>query len=337
MIGQLTANTQAILLLTAPLLVPGGSPAPDLLSLGEYNRLARALREKGCQPSDLSQGVPGAVTLAEEIFGHDRLEPLLGRGFLLSQAVERWSARAIWVLSRADTEYPQILKSRLREDAPPVLYGCGDLRLAGTGGLAVVGSRHVDDSLIDETMKVGALATEANLPIISGGAKGVDKAAIRGALGAGGRAIAVMADSMERAATATENREPIVDARLLLLSPYDPGAGFNVGNAMQRNKVVYALADAGLVMVTDFEKGGTWAGAIEQLDRRRTVPLFVRDVSNSQKGNTALIHRGGTRWPNPQSPAELTHAIAQVRQAIAAEPLQASLALAFREEPPTAA
>jgi hypothetical protein len=46
---------------------------------------------------------------------------------------------------------------------------------------------------------------------------------------------------------------------------------------MQRNKLIYALADAALVVNSDFEKGGTWAGAIEQLERlhliqARTLP-----------------------------------------------------------------
>ena len=59
-----------------------------------------------------------------------RLQRLVGRGFLLSQAIERWQARAIWVVSRADAEYPRHLKARLREDAPAILYGCGDRIIA---------------------------------------------------------------------------------------------------------------------------------------------------------------------------------------------------------------
>ncbi|MBN0056194.1 DNA-processing protein DprA, partial [Pseudomonas aeruginosa] len=101
-----------------------------------------------------------------------RLQRLLGRGFLLSEVVERWKARAIWVVSRADALYPRRLKARLREDAPAVLYGCGDMGLLETGGLAVVGSRHVDDELIDYTMSVGRLAARANRALVSGGAKG---------------------------------------------------------------------------------------------------------------------------------------------------------------------
>ena len=49
-----------------------------------------------------------------------------------------------------------------------------------------------------------------------------------------------------------------LDGQLVLASPYDPSAGFNVGNAMQRNKFIYALADAALVVNSDLNRGGTW-------------------------------------------------------------------------------
>ena len=51
--SPLTSNTQAILLLTAPLIVGHSERSPNLLTLTEYNRLARILREKQKQPADL--------------------------------------------------------------------------------------------------------------------------------------------------------------------------------------------------------------------------------------------------------------------------------------------
>lgn len=259
MIEPLTSNTQAILLLTAPLVAGRGETSCDLLSLGEYNKLTRILREKQKQPADLiGPAAQDLIELCAQPFGRARLDALLGRGFLLSQAVERWNARAIWVISRADSRYPKRLKARLKEDAPPLLYGCGEIGLLEKGGLAVVGSRHVDDELIGFTENVGRLAAKAHRTIISGGAKGIDRAAMHGALLAEGDVAGVMADSLERAALARDNREPLMEGRLVLISPYDPAAGFNVGHAMQRNKVIYALADAGLVVTSDFEKGGTW-------------------------------------------------------------------------------
>jgi len=334
MTTPLTSNTQAILLLTAPLVAGRGDLSASLLSLGEYNKLARLLREKQKQPADLLGTDAGElIELCARQFGKDRLAALLGRGFLLSQAVERWSARAIWVISRADPAYPKQLKTRLKEDAPPLLYGCGDITLLEKGGLAVVGSRHIDEELVSYTEGVGKLVAAAHRTLISGGAKGIDKAAINGALQSGGEAVAVMSDSLERAVVARENLEPLMDHRLLLISPYDPAAGFNVGNAMQRNKVIYALADAGLVVTADFEKGGTWTGAIEQLERFHCVPVFVRNGPNAGRGNAALIHHGGRPWPNPENAADLARVLATTIESVAAEPKQETLSLAFREQP----
>jgi DNA processing protein len=334
MIESLTPNTQAILLLTAPLIAGRGETSRELLSLGEYNRLARLLREKKKEPADLLTPEAGAlIDAVAQPFGRARLDALLGRGFLLSQAVERWNARVIWVISRADTKYPRRLKAKLKEDAPPLLYGCGDIALLEKGGLAVVGSRHVDDELISYTENVGRLSAEAHLSIVSGGAKGIDRAAMHGALMAGGEVAGVMADSLEKAALARDNREPLMEGRLVLVSPYDPAAGFNVGHAMQRNKLIYALADAAFVVTSDFEKGGTWAGAIEQLDRLHFVPVFVRNGASASKGNSALLNRGGKPWPNPQSGNELGRALVAASESVAAEPKQDTLPLILREEP----
>lgn len=181
-----------------------------------------------------------------------------------------------------------------------MLYGCGDINLLELGGLAVVGSRHVDDVLIDYTMEIGRLAAQAHSTLVSGGAKGIDQAAMRGVLEAGGNAVGVLADSLEKTAMNREHRNLLIDGQLVLLSPYDPNVGFNVGNAMQRNKLIYALADAALVVSSDLDKGGTWAGATEQLDKLNLVPIYVRSTGAPSAGLDALRNKGALSWPNPR-------------------------------------
>ena len=301
MTPALSPNTQAILLLTAPLIAGRGTSNPDLLTPGEYKRLARHLREIQHQPADLLS--PDAADLlrgCQPVVDEVRLQRLLGRGFLLSQVIERWQARAIWVVSRADADYPRRLKVRLREDAPAVLYGCGDNALLESGGLAVVGSRRVDDPLIDYAMNIGKLAAQAGRTLVSGGAKGIDQAAMRGAMESGGTVSGVLADSLEKTAMNREHRNLLLNGQLVLISPYDPSAGFNVGNAMQRNKLIYALSDASLVVSSDLNKGGTWAGAIEQLDKLKFVPVYVRSTGDQSSGLDALRKKGAMPWPNPQ-------------------------------------
>jgi predicted Rossmann fold nucleotide-binding protein DprA/Smf involved in DNA uptake len=172
--------------------------------------------------------------------------------------------------------------------------------LLESGGLAVVGSRHVDEALIDYTMSVGRLAARVGRTLVSGGAKGIDQAAMRGALEAGGKVCGVLADSLEKTTMNREHRNLLLDGQLVLISPYDPSAGFNVGNAMQRNKLIYALADASLVVNADLNKGGTWAGAIEQLDKFKFVPVYIRSTGVLSAGLDVLRKKGAMPWPNPQ-------------------------------------
>lgn len=307
---SISSNTQAILLLTAPLIAGRREPSPELLTPGGYNSLARTLRDKQRQPADLLGPEAGVLVKAcKSVIDTARLERLLGRGFLLSQAIERWQARAIWVISRAEPNYPKRLKARLKEQAPPILYGCGEEAILDTGGLAIVGSRNVDDALADYTENIGRLAARARRTVVSGGARGIDQAAMRGALEAGGSVAGVMADGLEPAALARDHRELLMGGRLVLISPYDPAAGFNVGHAMQRNKLIYALADAALVVSSDYEKGGTWAGAIEQLEKLHLVPVYVRSNGEMGKGLEALRRKGAVPWPNPVTPEEFAKAL----------------------------
>lgn len=304
---ELSPNTQAILLLTAPLSVGQREQPERPLSIKEYNLLAARLRELRCQPADLlAERAEQLLQECQAVVDSVRMRQLLERGFLLSQAVEHWGARAIWVMSRADGTYPPRLKQRLKDLAPPVLYGCGDASILSTGGLAVVGSRHVDERLLEYTAAVGRLAARARKTVVSGGAKGVDDAAMQGALSEGGQVVGILADSLEKAALSRRNRERLLGRNLVLVTPYDPGAPFNVGHAMRRNALIYALSDAALVVNADLEKGGTWAGATEQLERFRFVPVFVRSSGELGEGLRALARKGARPWPEPPDAEALT-------------------------------
>ena len=313
----LSANTQAILLLTARLMVGKGqtNASAELLKPSEYQRLAAHLVSIGKQPADLLTPTADEVIEAcDAVVRSERLRSLLRRGFLLSQAVERWRTRAIWVVSRADAAYPRILKTKLKGRAPAVFYGCGEIELLGTGGLAVVGSRNVSDELVRYAKDIGSLAARASCTVISGGARGVDRAAMDGALGAGGRVVGVLAEDLDREAMRRSNRDPLRSGCLVLVSEYDPCASFSIGHAMERNKLLYAFADHALVVNAEFEKGGTWAGAVEQLDKLRLARVFVRSTGDANPVLDELLKRGAHPWPNPSVPGDLREALSSAAE-----------------------
>ena len=299
--GELSPNAQAILLLTAPLLAGRSRASVTPLPLGDYNNLVRHLRDTEMQPADLldSEGLRELDSSWSGLRTRRTLEDvrqLLERGFLLAQALERWSARAIWVVTRPDDGYPNRLRKKMRGKAPPVLYGCGDRDALDGGGLAVVGSRKVNEELIEYN------GTRWTVGRRSGGADCLRWGPWRRS---GGHAIGVLGNNLERAALNRGNREPLMDGSLVLVSSFDPAVRFRGWQAMERNKQIYALADAALVVNSDLGHGGTWAGATEQLGKLRYVPVHVRANGEPCRGLDELVERGAGTWSEPKTPADL--------------------------------
>lgn len=334
MIENLSLNTKAILLLTAPLISGGRGREAALLTPGDYRALAARLHSIQAEPADLLQPrVDSLMDQCSAAVNKARLTALLGRGFLLSQAVEYWRTRAIWVVSRADDSYPRRLKERLKRDAPILLYGCGEIEIAASrGALAIVGSRNVKESLVKYASGVAALSAKAGRVVVSGAARGIDRAAMNGALEAGGKAVGVLAGDLERMTMNREHRNLLLEKSLLLISPYDPRARFDVGHAMQRNKTIYALAEASLVVNATANKGGTWVGAIEQLQRYQAVPVYVRSTGERSEGIEALQREGARPWPNPKTPESLKKILDAAPSGESGDPVQRTLTMESQEE-----
>jgi predicted Rossmann fold nucleotide-binding protein DprA/Smf involved in DNA uptake len=83
---------------------------------------------------------------------------------------------------------------------------------------------------------------------------------------------------------------------MALTSPFHPDVTFRPANAMARNKIVYCLAEAALIVSSSAKTGGTWAGATEAL-RGRWLPVYVRDGKKSPPGNDDLIKEGAQPVP----------------------------------------
>jgi predicted Rossmann fold nucleotide-binding protein DprA/Smf involved in DNA uptake len=292
----LSADTEVVLLLCGRF---GGERQETFqpMSAREYGDFAKWLNGKGCRPADLLADVGMAqLSLVHEAkLERKRVEFLLGRGTALALAMERWSRGGLWVISRGDPEYPPRLKRKLKHLAPPLLYGAGEKALLDAGGLAIIGSRAATETALEFTRELAARCAHERMSVVSGGARGVDAAAMQGATEAGGNSIGVLASDLLKTSVNRQNRMGLQDGRLVLVSPFYPEAGFNAGNAMGRNKYIYALAERALVIDSALGSGGTWEGALEDL-QQGWVPLYVRSPGEGP-GNAALIGKGGIAFP----------------------------------------
>ncbi len=296
--STLTPDTQAVLLLCGELGQRGGNGLKPL-GLRQYNTLANWLKTEGLRPGDLltpdGQTRLGGLQTAE--VNSDRIAPLLERGAALALVVERWERSGLWVISRSDAAYPERLKRYLGQAAPPILYGVGSKSLLNRGGLAVVGSRDRSDEDGDFAKRVGEHCAQEGIAIISGAAKGIDRDAMVGALEAGGWALGVLAEGLAKTATSGQYRSGLVSDHLTLVSPFDPDSRWFAYTAMERNKLLYGLSDAALVVASAAESGGTWAGATEALHHGR-VKVFVKSTGVVAPGNPKLVRMGGIPFPD---------------------------------------
>jgi predicted Rossmann fold nucleotide-binding protein DprA/Smf involved in DNA uptake len=82
---------------------------------------------------------------------------------------------------------------------------------------------------------------------------------------------------------------------------------------MNRNKLIYATANYAVVMCSDVKSGGTWAGAVEQLERFHFCPVFVSRHQPLPPGNRELLRRGALALPPSAGAEELAKNLASAQ------------------------
>lgn len=192
-------------------------------------------------------------------------------------------------ISVLDPEYPAELKKNLGKLAPVLLYAKGNLDLLNIPGSAVVGSRKCSSMALRFTDSIAKQMAEQGKIIISGFAKGVDQQALNSALEHNGQSIIVLPQGI-MTYTTKKYYTHIVKGDVLVLSSYHPKTPWSVGLAMDRNRIIYGLANEIFVAESD-SKGGTWEGVLNGLRRGRQIKIRVPE-ENEKNANRLLIQKG---------------------------------------------
>jgi len=278
-------TTRAALLLTNRLVPLDAKP----LTAREFWTLADRV-DPGALVSVDAAGIAALVGVDSD--EAERYRSLLGASRALGFEQERMLDGGIGLISALDEQFPGRLRERLGAACPPFLLVAGPVAALDTPGLGIVGSRDADDDVLAVARDAARLAVEHGWPVVSGLARGVDQVAMTAALDAGGVVSGVPAEGILRASRNADVRRRVHAGELCIASPYAPDAPFRAGNAMGRNKIVYALSKVTFVVAADKGSGGTWAGAKEALDRRY-ARVAVWAGAGAEDGNRALIDRGG--------------------------------------------
>lgn len=173
------------------------------------------------------------------------------------------------ILTEALEQYPRALREI--HDPPGVLFVRGSLQARDAMAIAIVGTRHATQYGLKQAERLAGGLARAGLTVVSGLARGIDAAAHRGALQAGGRTLAVLGSGVlnvyppEHAKLAEE-----VVAHGALLSEARPRAEPLSGMFPQRNRIISGLA-LGALIVEAGDRSGALITARHAMEQGREV------------------------------------------------------------------
>ena len=264
----MTGAERGFLLLTSHL----GNPERPVLTTAQFRMLTDRVvhgetprEERELTVSDLIQFGYGRDMAA-------RIVRLLSEEDLLHHYLHRGHRLDCVPVTRVTEAYPLILRQRLGLDSPGTLWGKGNLSLLNTPAISLVGSRELCPENHRFAEAVGRYAAKQGLTLVSGNARGADRAAQEACLAAGGKVISIVADELWKHSA----REAV-----LYLSEEDYDSPFSAQRALSRNRCIHSLGRMVFVAQSDLQKGGTWDGTAKNLHFGWSPVACFRDGSEA--------------------------------------------------------
>ena len=262
-------------------MISGVGPRLRKALLEEFGSAAAVL---AAAPADLRQ-VPGiGAELTRRI--------ALARTEIDVQAeMDRCAAEGISILAESRPEYPRSLREI--HDPPGILFVRGEIRPTDALAVAIVGSRHATHYGLTMAERLAGSLARSGITVVSGLARGIDGAAHRGALAAGGRTLAVLGSGLaniyppEHAELAAEVAKS--GAVISEMPPDSPPVG---GAFPQRNRIISGLS-LGVLVVEASTNSGALITARHAMEQGREVYAVPGRIDNRlSRGCHRLIRDG---------------------------------------------
>jgi len=275
-------------------------------------RLADLAALGGVSPADVvamqPQKIAAVLDTRKEV-----AESILAAKEPAARLGDELDAQGVQLLWLNDSQYPERLRAVLGMDAPPVLFVKGNQDLLAQPAVSFCGSRKASRDGLEVTERAARILANEGVCVVSGYAHGVDMAAHRGVLAAGGTTILVLAEGILCFQVKKDIEDLLAEGNHLIVSQFPPRLPWIGRNAMKRNGTIIGLSDA-MILVESGRDGGTFAAGSEALKRHH--PLFVVDFAHpgpSAEANPHFLERGGIplrgdreRVPNLQKVLEVT-------------------------------
>lgn len=266
----MTGPEKGFALLTSHL----GNPQRPVLTTAQFRTLADRVRHAAVSGEDRELRLSDLVSLGYSRDMAERILRLLSEEDLLHHYISRGSRLGCVSVTRVTKEYPLILRHRLGLDSPGILWLRGDNSLLNTPAIALVGSRELHRENHAFAEAVGRHAAAQGLTLVSGNARGADRAAQESCLAAGGKVISIVADELWK--------HPVRE-NVLYVSEEDYDSPFTAQRALSRNRCIHALGRMVFVAQSDLKKGGTWDGTAKNLRFGWSPVACFRDGSAASK------------------------------------------------------
>ena len=267
--------------LVALSLVPGVGPGRIRALVSRFGSAAAALSASRTALADVPGIGPQTAAAIAGFAGHAAVEAQIVQSERLGAALV-----ATW-----DERFPRLLRQIY--DPPAFLWVLGDLCETDERAVAVVGTRRATDYGRRVAADLCGALAERGFTVVSGLAYGIDAAAHRAALEAGGRTLAVLGSGLDRIYPGRHTslgRE--IAAQGALVSEYPFGTKPDASNFPRRNRIVSGLS-LGTVVVEAHETGGALITARLALEQNREVFAVPGPVhSRASEGANRLIQRG---------------------------------------------
>ncbi len=205
--------------------------------------------------------------------------------------IARCRENGVEILTRSHPAYPRSLAEI--PDPPALLFMQGTIEPADSLAIAIVGSRHATHYGLTQAERLAGSLARAGLTVVSGLARGIDAAAHRGALAAGGRTLAILGSGVLNIYP-PENRELAFDVRKrgALLSEAPPRGEPLSGAFPQRNRIISGISLGVLVIEASARSGALITARHASEQGRDVFAVPGRVDSRMSQGCHRLIRDG---------------------------------------------
>lgn len=255
----------------------------------EYVRVEERVRESVAYRSvgDLLNDDISGLMLRLQISEEEayRIYSLLNRGVHFSFAIEKMAEHQTQIVSKFDAVYPRRLSARMHDAAPVFFYQIGNADLIGHPAVAILGisGTKTTNEARESVEYIVREATRLGCTVLTGGELGVSRVAANAVFECGGTLIEVLGGGLYEHSKDPSVERLLNENRCALISLEHPEAMFTISHAISRNKVIFSLADATIILNTDNKRGEmdaiqnhycdwiyAWTGSLS------TAPLIAR-------------------------------------------------------------